>query len=236
MAEKEGAKDIVSRRISIFSLVISTLSFFYGNIDERFYGSVSVSSTTAQVTGSEEKPGILVQGIALTFINAGNRPIAIEHVSYAILGSEGKPNEECSDKDDPVHKKPKNYFVWSSRAVKTVTPDNFQAFTIKPGDTEVKVYNFSGTLDSDELRPIDERMEARFLAGCLFITSNSQANGRKYFVILASIDDIGKNGQSSTLSGQEQIVTLVNARWPFYLITNLLSSWRSNDDDLWKPH
>jgi hypothetical protein len=88
MAEKEGAKDIVSRRISIFSLVISTLSFFYGNIDERFYGSVSVSSTTAQVTGSEEKPGLLVQGIALTFINAGNRPIAIEHVSYAILGSE----------------------------------------------------------------------------------------------------------------------------------------------------
>lgn len=229
MAEKNATIDIVGRRIAVTSLIVSVISFFYGSIDERFYSSISVAPKIARITGYSP-PSISVQGLTLMFINAGNRPVAIEHVAYSVFGSEGRPNNECSDKDDPIHKNPKNYFVWT-RAVKTIIPDNFQAFVVKPGESEVKIYNISGVLNGSAFQPNDDKVQANFLVGCIFINANSQASGRQKFMILASVNDVHKDITRDELQGVDQQVTLVNARWPFYLILNLFASWRSKDSD-----
>lgn len=63
------------------------------------------------------------------------------------------------------------------------SPDNFQAFAVKPGEREIRTYDFVGALFDNALTPRDDKPPAKFLVGCLFININTQATGRRKFMI-----------------------------------------------------
>ena len=231
MAESTEKKDNVSRAIAVSSLLVSVLTFFYGSLDERYFGALSVGEKRAYVTEIEGKPPtISVSDLVITFINTGNRPIAIEHIAYSIFATAGKPDNQCSDHDDPIVKQPKPYMVWASRSVKANEPTGFTPFAVKPGETEVRTYSFTGDLWQDALRPRDEHLKAKFYVGCIFATVNTQATGRKELLITAAVSDLSDINWLGILLPKAQQVDLVNARWPFYLVTNFFASFRSKSD------
>jgi hypothetical protein len=224
MAEK---KDNVSRALSVSSLLLSVFAFFYGSIDERYHVILSVAGSDTNLTLGNP-PTVSVSKLALTFINSGNRPIVIERLAYSAYGLSSEPDADCTTKQETAAVSLKD--ILSAKLVQTVSPKVFEGFTIKAGESETKSFDFSGQVFSDAFAPDDKEHPLRFLVGCLYIQINTQASGRRQLQVTAASEDLREGPLPNHIMSRSSQSDLVNARWPFYLITNFMDSWQKSKD------
>jgi hypothetical protein len=224
IAKKE--KDSVSRVLAIASLALSIFTFYYASLDERYYGTLSVGARTVSLTYGDI-PTASIDGLVLTFLNSGNRPISVEGISYSAFGLGSEPTGDCYESDDSKAPVEVDYNK-HGKILQGLYSKSFEPFTIKAGESETRSLSFSGPLLGDAFGTIpEEKNKVNFAVGCLYVQFNTLAKGRQRLAILAAEGKRYGDALTRGLTPVSSEQVLVGTRWPLYLISNLIASWRS---------
>lgn len=149
---KSETRDSVSRVLAVSSFVLSLFTFFYASLDERYKAFVWVGARSVNL-GLANPPTVDIRSLPVTFVNYGNQPISIEEVSHTMFGLSDKPNAECALDKPPYIDPNRPLFGQLNRILRTVRPTNFSSFTVKPGESETRNWDFAGSLSPDAYEP-----------------------------------------------------------------------------------
>jgi hypothetical protein len=147
--------------ISLVSLLISGWTAYTKEFEHLFL-DLTVRPPYRGLTFSKAASGLVVEdpGHTLTFRNEGNRPVAIQEIEIRLQSS--APDRKCYALDGF-----------------TLAPSEFKPFIVKPGEIEVRTFNFTrvGVLLPTALDP----MNAKSLYSCIKIQHLESDSGMEYF-------------------------------------------------------
>jgi hypothetical protein len=195
MADSDKKPDYFARTVSLVALLVSMVSAaisayttYLASVDRRYVGDLSVGKADLSLTYGPTKTAISVKELPLIFSNTGNRPISIQNVSYVVMKSDTLPPErEC--KKTVFYTSPIREY-YDADTVPSIKPVGFAPFTIKPGENELRRYDFEGSVPNYQLdpnaflalgppaiKPWWLREEPWWLSACLIVESFTDATG-----------------------------------------------------------
>lgn len=196
----------LSLALSVAALLVSLFSAVYSLVDERYDLRMVSSFTVPEVIGSN--PPLIKSQHTLTFINNGNRPVAINEVAL-IVQPTTKSYEQLNRMNCEADLAGPNMF---RRAYAKITP-----FTVKAGEIETRVFSFADTIGDADTARFKDRESPNHLLSCIQVDFVSGQG---------SFGELIPHAWSPRASGFGEMFTevkffhphpvyLVRSRWPF---------------------
>lgn len=199
-------KTNLSLVVSVTALLVSLFSAFYSLVDERYDLRMASSFAVPEVIAST--PPLIRSQHTLTFINNGNRPVAINEVAL-IVQPTLKTYEQLNRVNCDIELIGPNVF---RRAYADFAP-----FTVKAGEIETRVLNFTAAInDGNTARFWDT--SPNHLLSCIQVGFVSAQNAFNELVPYAWAPKASGFGQTFTevqFFHHSGPVQLVKSRWPF---------------------
>lgn len=169
---------LISLLVSMGSLAASVGTLYYNSIEQRYRAHLSYGQTRLSMTiGGTTK--IAVDNQTLTFANGGNQPIAIQRLGYSVFGTRNELNERFCDEKEKSKTQQSKPLELNDRFIYLALAQGFQPFAVKAGDIEVKHYNFSGDVPTNQLTPSEGQEGNWNVVACIFVQAFSVGTGAK---------------------------------------------------------
>lgn len=203
---KEGFKANLSLVISVTALLVSLFSAFYSLVDERYDLRMASSFAVPEVIASD--PPLIRSQHTLTFINNGNRPVAINEVAL-IVQPTMKSYDQLNRVNCEIELIGPNAF---RRAYAKVAP-----FTVKAGEIETRVFSFADTIGDANTARFRDRSPNHLLS-CIqvgFVSAQRAFNELVPYAWAPKASGFGQAFTEVQFFHHSGPVQLVKSRWPF---------------------
>jgi len=204
---KEGSKANLSLVVSVAALAVSLFSAFYSLVDERYELRMASSFAVPEVIDSI--PPLIKSEHVLTFINNGNRPVAINSLALIV-----QPTTKGSDQLDRLNCE-----------IEFIGPNVFQRafakfvpFTIKAGEIETRVFSFAAAIENGDTSRFRDSDNPNHLLSCIqvgFVSAQGTANEVVPYAWAPKASGFGRPFFDVQFFHHSGPVILVKSRWPF---------------------